>query len=959
MWWTSGFPDPTEPLLNRKIDFLPFNMKRNFLLISCLFLFLTGWSDLQAQVFTEPLRINPAQRDRYVFGEEAIAKRGFLEKSTGSDTIGIPFFDDFSGKDLSWAPSRNYFGTPIRTLRFTDSKNARGFGGRGLNIRTTTRGSVWENIGTDTTEYLSASFPEPNKIWACGKNGWLARSSDNGVTWNLINSPSTDNQSLLAIDFLSFDKGVLVDLSGAIYSTANGGQVWTKATWADTNFIATSVAWVNASRVVAVGKSGKTAISEDGGLSFTITPNLFLRYRNFTKVRFADGFFGLAVGDSGTIIKTLNGGLSWSITNALGIQTLRDVDVNPANDKLVWAVGDAGTLLYSQNKGDGWNSMKSGISANLLCISLVNEFRGWIGTSDGKLLQVVIDPLRPYSKWWQPNSGVFINNTFTRSPITAGIATFDGLNNKGIPYSLIKNKNGPCDTLASVHLNLSGFTTPLYISFFYQPGTGQIQLIPDPEDSLVLQMKGRAGIWQSLWNAKGIVDSVLNSPFRYVSAIIPDSLKYDGARFRFINFGNQNGSFDIWHIDYVRLNSEQSPLDSLARDYALGKPFNRLMKDYSALPMEQFRHVLENNPEYFNDKIETDAVNLNPVVANIKGSFYLNRILPEETESLLKLSNDNIYNMFPFNKGIYRRPVGVNFSDVKSSFVTDKYTTFQYGIGLDNDALTNEYLSNDTLFGHFNASTVMAYDDGTAELVRGVGDNGSIGAVKYFLPVSDTLTDIQLFFARTPENLSQTISFALLVYERIDTATNFPGANDLPLVRKQFILPPTDSVNKMITFSLRDENSLTKRILPGNKDFYIGWQQGLIDNGNEVRVGCDINSSNPGTFFFKSGQSWRQWGFDKFPLMIRPVFGPEFVTSVKSAISKPQSPFFPNPARTEIRNLRDFTSFQIFNMMGQLIDSCPSGRAGEALPIHLPAGIYTLKWMETGGHPVSQRLVVE
>jgi hypothetical protein len=290
---------------------------------------------------------------------------------------------------------------------------------------------------------------------------------------------------------------------------------------------------------------------------------------------------------------------------------------------------------------------------------------------------------------------------------------------------------------------------------------------------------------------------------------------------------------------------------------------------------------------------------------------------------------------------------------------TDKYTTFQYGIGLDNDALTNEYLSNDTLFGHFNASTVMAYDDGTAELVRGVGDNGSIGAVKYFLPVSDTLTDIQLFFARTPENLSQTISFALLVYERIDTATNFPGANDLPLVRKQFILPPTDSVNKMITFSLRDENSLTKRILPGNKDFYIGWQQGLIDTGNEVRVGCDINSSNPGTFFFKSGQSWRQWGFDKFPLMIRPVFGPEFVTSVKSAISKPQSPFFPNPARTEIRNLRDFTSFQIFNMMGQLIDSCPSGRAGEALPIHLPAGIYTLKWMETGGHPVSQRLVVE
>jgi hypothetical protein len=199
----------------------------------------------------------------------------------------------------------------------------------------------------------------------------------------------------------------------------------------------------------------------------------------------------------------------------------------------------------------------------------------------------------------------------------------------------------------------------------------------------------------------------------------------------------------------------------------------------------------------------------------------------------------------------------------------------------------------------------------------------------------------------------------LLVYERIDTLTNFPGPNDLPLVRKQFILPPTDSVNKMLTFSLRSESSLANRILPGNKDFYIGWQQGLIDNGNEVRLGCDINSSNPGTFFFKSGQSWRLWKFDNYPLMIRPVFGREYVTSVKSAITKPQSPFFPNPARTEIRNRLDFTAFQIFNMMGQQMDSRPSGHAGEAVPVRFPAGIYILKWVEAGGNLVSQRLVIE
>jgi hypothetical protein len=93
--------------------------------------------------------------------------------------------------------------------------------------------------------------------------------------------------------------------------------------------------------------------------------------------------------------------------------------------------------------------------------------------------------------------------------------------------------------------------------------------------------------------------------------------------------------------------------------------------------------------------------------------------------------------------------------------------------------------------------------------------------------------------------------------------------------------------------------------------------------------------------------------------MIRPVLGPEYVTSVKSAITKPQSPFFPNPARTEIRNRLDFTDFQIFNMMGQQLDSRATGRAGESIPVQFPAGIYILKWVEAGGNLVSQRLVVE
>jgi photosystem II stability/assembly factor-like uncharacterized protein len=945
------------------------NLKHPFFLLFCL---TFGFASLPSfsQVFTEVLRLNPAQHDLHKFNDQALAKRSYLQKNTYSDTIAIPFFDDFSGKDLSWAPSRVFFGQPIRFIRFTNNTEARAFGGIGLNLRTGNRGSTWENIGTDPSiDFTSASFPEPSspeKIWTCGNQKWLANSSNGGTTWNPVPLPSDTGGSISGLAFFSFGKGLVIDSLGRVFLTTDTGNTWTLSTITNgVPFKAASVAWVNANRVVAVGDSAKTAVSDNGGLSFSVTRNPIGRNKNFQKVKMAsDGFLGLALGDSGLIYRTVNSGTSWYSVNNSGTYTLYDADINPANKKLAWAVGSGGTLLYSQNGGNGWLRLKSGISEDLLSIALVNEFRGWIGTSNGRLLQVVVDPLRPFSRWWEPNSGVFINNTFPKNPITTGVATFDGLNNQGLPYSLVKNKNGPCDTLISTRFDLSDFAgnpgTPLFLSFFYQPGSGHIELIPDPEDSLVLQFEGKSGYWQSLWNVKGITDTVTVSPFRYVSVPLPDSLKFSGSRFRFLNFGNQNGNFDIWHVDYVRLDGEHDQNDSLARDYALVKPFGRLMKDYSALPMEQFRHVLSNPSRYFPDSLKGEAVNLNPSFTNLDGLFYLNRQIPDTTENLAILPNEKIRGLQnTFGSGVFSRELRVAFSDILPSVRTDRYTTFEYGVALKADPLTNLYQTNDTLLSRFNASTTMAYDDGSGELVRGVGDNGSIGAVKYYLPVADTLTDIQLYFARTPENLQQTISFYLLVLDSVNVATNYPSANDLPIIRKQFILPPSDSVNKFITFSLRDDATLAKRILPGGRSFYVGWQQGLIDNGNEVRLGCDINSSNPGTLFFKSGQSWRMWEFDNYPLMIRPVFGPEYVTSVRTSLSKPLSPFYPNPARTSIFNRLDFRNLQIFNSLGQEVAQRENGLAEEPLNLNLPKGIYSLKWQEQGGAWVSQRLIVE
>lgn len=929
-----------------------------------LLLFILAGLDffpVDAQPFIESLSLNPVQRDFYYFKSAEISKRGFLQKSTTSDTIPIPFFDDFSRPDLSWAPSRFWYGFAIRSIKFLDASNARAFGHRGISLRTTNRGSTWEQNSNGTSpDFHSVSFPSASIAWSCGAGGWLAFSADSGKTWTQVTSPG-GNARLDKISFSNQNSGLLIDSAGNLYRTSDGGANWSNPVFSSgSTFRARSVIFVNDNRVVAVGDSSRTAYSDDGGATFSVNSQYFGRNRHFRNVRFVDGNFGLATGDSGLVFKTLNSGSSWFPLQLISQETVFDAGINPANKNFCWLVGSKGALFHSQNGGNSWTQIASGTREDLLCIDLVNEFRGWIGTNGGRLHQVSYDPLRPYSLLWESGSGVFVNNGYSPRPLSLGVATLDGLNSRGEPYSLTVNSSGRCDSLTSASLDLGDFqNVPLFLSFYYQPGTGFIQLIPDEEDSLVVQLKGKNGHWHSLWNVKGRGDSILSSPFRYVSLLVPDSLKYRGSRFRFVNFGNQNGSNDIWNLDYIRLDTEHDKTDSLASDYALSKLSRRMVKKWSALPLEQFQYALENNLPLFESDIRTSAANLNPGPANLSGGFFVNRITRDSVQNIVNLPATDVIGLEnPFAPGISFRNLSVPASQFQSQIRTSKYATFEYGIGLSPDPAANRFTGNDSLRTTFNVSTVMACDDGSAELIGGIGGNGSKGLIKFDLLTSDTLTDVQLFFARTPLNLQQTISFSLLLYDSLNPDQNYPSDNLLPLVRKTFILPTSDSLNQFLTFSLRDDENLQKRILKGGKSFYIGWQQGLIDNSNEVRIGLDINNFTPSSFFYQIGGQWFTWT-DSLTWMIRPVFGPEFVTSVKDKIGKPESPFYPNPAQGGFRNKLNFSQLEIRDVTGRKLFEKELGVAGEIIRPELPPGLYFLHWLEGGRRPVVQKMMLE
>lgn len=928
-----------------------------------LLLFEANVNKLHAQVFTENLMVNPAQFEKKRIADREKSTRDYLQKVTTADTLPLPFFDDFSRSDLVFTPTSNYFSFPINTIHFFGDRHARAFGENRLQIKTLNRGSYWGalNVVGHDISILSSSFDSQGSGFACGRNGWLAFTSDTGNTWQQKPSPADNpNLTLTHISFRNPQLGFVFDSLGKGYRTTDGGNVWSGITASGfARFRFRSASWINNTVAVAAGDSGRIARTADGGLTWNVQ---FFRADSAKNFRFAhmiDAVLGFICGDSGVIYKTRNGGLTWYKTRTQTFQKINAIAFHPSNKNIGWAIGNQGLLLYTQDEGNNWTAVRSGVQEDLLSIALVNEFRGWIGTRVGRLLHIAYDPAKPESRNWLPNSGVFINNTMCLDPITMGVATFDGLNADGIPYRKEGNFTGACDTLTSVPIDLSGLAgLPIHLSFWYQIGGKVAQLVPDETDSLVVQFKASDGSWLSVWNVKGD-ESRFPVPFKYKAIPVPDALKYSGFQFRFINFGAQTGNFDIWHIDYVRLNAEQTPTDSLARDFAISKVPGRILKGYSALPLEQFRYCLQQNVPIFEEKVSGEALNLNPgpSLTPVNGFFYVNKETKEGTTPLLQLPNDVIDGLQnPLGGGIFRAPIRTDVSApiVSSLAAIQEYATLTYGFGLNQSATTNLVTQNDTLLGRCNFSTVMAHDDGSAELIRGVGGNFAKGAVKFYLPVTDTLTDIALHFPRTPFTFNQIINFTLILFDSINAETNF----ERPIFRFPVILPPADSLNKFDVFNLRIR-PLAQRILKGGKHFFIGWQQASIDNSNEVRLGCDINSSNPGVFYYNSQGEWRIWTFDDYPLMIRPVFGPEVPVSVRPQQSSIHNQFFPNPARNQITSNGHFFHLNVINALGQVVHSYESGSPMETIKLDLNPGLYFLVWMDEKGQWLNQKLLLE
>ena len=538
------------------------------------------------------------------------------------------------------------------------------------------------------------------------------------------------------------------------------------------------------------------------------------------------------------------------------------------------------------------------------------------------------------------DSNVYVNSSFAIAPLTLGVATFDGLNKKGYPYSISApvNYSGLADILTSRPINLQSTATRTYsptdsihLSFYYQAeGNGEA---PELNDSLSVDFwKPRQQKWTKVWGVKGYNPSAADTNFYRVRIPITDTAFYHYSfQFRFRNNATTSGSLDHWHVDYVQIKEFYFYEDTVLDDIAFAYKPSSFLKNYSTMPYRQynrdlemgsgFRNFFRNNfdiPKFsvYNYTIK-DALD-NNIPTDVYGTF--------NNPGFLPFLNNGYYDGLASNPIFKLLPFPTSFSD--STFFKIQHTLVSSG---------DSKNANDTLVHIQKFSNYYAYDDGSAELGYYLNAYGAKVGLRFTVNTADTLRSVRVYFDPVVEGPAiKASSFRLMIWASINGG---PGN----LLYKDSLMYPTylsEGHHSMPTYKLSSCLPLTVGT------YYIGIQQ---TTNQPLNIGFDKNTNHSNALYYNLGDGWVQSAI-KGSLMINPVMGctyPEAVSIVERQVNDDFS-VIPNPAQNSITingsgQQLNASKIEILTALGQIIHTQPLVW-NEPIDISsLPNGLYLIQ----------------
>ncbi len=539
---------------------------------------------------------------------------------------------------------------------------------------------------------------------------------------------------------------------------------------------------------------------------------------------------------------------------------------------------------------------------------------------------------------------VYVNNTMPVNPISRGVATFDALNEKGVPYdTLVAYSQVMADSLTSQAISLSAYgpVDSLYLSFWYQPqGNG---FAPKNADSFMLYFLRSTGVWQQVWAVGG--DTL--TPFRQVMIPVHDTgYFHDGFRMRWVNKATKGISDSHWNLDYIHLDKERSVGDTSIRDVAFTQQPNSILNDFYAMPYRHFR----TNPSSFLARQQVTAVRNNGSSSQNLNLGYSAKVRAPETVlgsgtisfALTPYAEDPV--LFPmYNTSAFSAPDGAYV------FESRYYC---------NSVYPGESRVNDTIVHNQVFDNYFAYDDGSAEKAYYLHLlSGAPGTtlVEYALYAPDTLRGLAVrFAAQVPSAIQK--EFMIVVYK--DIAVN--GGSDNLVYQEDFFFPRyEDSLNKFSVYSFAQPLYMEPGV------FYIGIVQPAGGLSDSLYIALDANRAGANHRYFKVENTWEP---SQLPgaLLMRPLLGAELPLAISILPDKNNSSWrvLPNPATENIflENTKGddnnaLSTFRIYDLQGKaVLSGVFRGNRKEIAIGDLVPGMYLLR-MESAGTVFSTKLL--
>jgi hypothetical protein len=539
---------------------------------------------------------------------------------------------------------------------------------------------------------------------------------------------------------------------------------------------------------------------------------------------------------------------------------------------------------------------------------------------------------------------VFINNTFSVKQPSAGIATFDCLDESGRLYEGASQAVFAADRLTSRAIDLGYLPSDsIFLSFSYE--AGGIADLPEEDDSLTLSFWAPGEEkWYSIWRTGG---GPTDGFRKVIIAVTDPRYLMNGFRFMFTGYASlagvisepsQAGNADQWNLDQVFLDSHRSVHDTVIHDVALTLPPRSLVKEYEAMPWRHFRqaYLSAMSPVAVINYRNNDTIVRN-VTRHITITDLANNLVVRDFDA-------GASNADPLSDITYSAPLLYTYNTSTSPDTA----RFMVTVSLITDDFDPK--GNDTLKYIQYFSDYFAIDDGTAEAgygINGQGSRNAMAALRFRSFIADSVTGIRFCFNDAYNNANQR-GFDLMVWA---DDNGRPGA--LLGTSAGPVATPGDEINGFVTYSFQKPVSVSDL-------FWIGWKQ---DTETFLNAGLDLNTSPAGRQYFLLGGEWQE---SQAPgvIMMRPVMkgSGTSTSSDEGTLMNDLFRVYPNPSDGHLtlipsEKAPDDFIIEVISPSGAVLST--TGRTDSPDLSSLPSGTYMLLVKSRQGKPLSLLRVIK